>query len=66
MCDVTLINADADGFYRRTISVPVSLPYLPAFLGAYRPHRFDRGDVSFIILAGALVFLMVPGLGNAL
>ena len=25
--------------------------------------RFDRGDVSFILLAGALVFFMVPGVG---
>lgn len=27
--------------------------------------RFDGGDVAFIILAGALVFLMVPGLGTS-
>ncbi len=26
--------------------------------------RFDGGDIAFIILAGALVFLMVPGLGT--
>lgn len=27
---------------------------------------FDRGDVSFIIVAGAMVFLMIPGLGTFL
>ena len=26
--------------------------------------RFDKGDVAFIILAGALVFFMVPGVGE--
>ncbi|KAI0035285.1 ammonium transporter [Vararia minispora EC-137] len=31
-------------------------------LRARDQSNFDRGDVSFIILAGALVFLMVPGL----
>ena len=27
-------------------------------------NRFDRGDVSFIIVCGALVFFMVPGVGT--
>lgn len=36
----------------------------------YRPvclsfsHRFDRGDISFIIICGALVLFMVPGVGT--
>ncbi|KAI5123739.1 hypothetical protein M0805_000332 [Coniferiporia weirii] len=31
-------------------------------LTARAASQFDRGDVAFIILAGALVFLMIPGL----
>lgn len=27
-------------------------------------HRYDRGDLSFIIVSGAMVYLMVPGLGG--
>ena len=27
--------------------------------------RYDRGDVSFIIACGALVFFMVPGVGES-
>lgn len=27
-------------------------------------HRFDRGDISFIIIAGAMVFFMIPGIGS--
>ncbi|KAI0063179.1 ammonium transporter [Artomyces pyxidatus] len=30
---------------------------------AANPSQFDRGDVAFIILAGALVSFMIPGLG---
>ena len=33
-------------------------------LQASLPPRYDRGDVSFIIVAGAMVAFMVPGLGS--
>lgn len=26
-------------------------------------HSYDRGDLSFVIISGAMVYLMVPGLG---
>ena len=41
-----------------------SAPYLSAARSLnLTPCRFDRGDVSFIIVAGAMVAFMVPGLG---
>jgi hypothetical protein len=45
-------------------SVCVSFTSLSSLSSLTYPQcSFDRGDVSFIILAGALVFLMIPGLG---
>lgn len=42
------------------------LPPFPPYLTSCLNSRYDGGDVAFIILAGALVFLMVPGLGACL
>lgn len=42
------------------------LPPFPPYLTSCLNSRYDGGDVAFIILAGALVFLMVPGLGTFL
>lgn len=27
-------------------------------------RRYDRGDMSFVIVSGIMVFFMVPGLGR--
>ncbi|KAF8912945.1 ammonium transporter [Gymnopilus junonius] len=46
----------ASGPVRLSFHLPVPLLSLPF------PRRFDRGDVSFIIVSGAMVAFMVPGL----